>query len=171
MQKFALLCHPGTPCDAVQRIHVEMELRGSALTACFRMAGDIECLRLPPRQSTERRDELWKHTCCELFVRPVNGRAYYEFNCAPSVAWAAYAFDDYRQGMRNADVTAPRIEVDVGPSEFTLTAMFALPVDESQRVALACVIEETNGRISYWALKHPPGKPDFHHADGFVVEL
>jgi hypothetical protein len=33
------------------------------------------------------------------------------------------------------------------------------------------VIEETNGAKSYWALKHPPGKPDFHHADGFVLEL
>ena len=27
------------------------------------------------------------------------------------------------------------------------------------------------GGISYWALAHPPGKPDFHHADGFALEL
>jgi hypothetical protein len=33
------------------------------------------------------------------------------------------------------------------------------------------VIEETSGGKSYWALAHPPGKPDFHHADGFVYEL
>jgi hypothetical protein len=33
------------------------------------------------------------------------------------------------------------------------------------------VIEETNGNKSYWALAHPAGKPDFHHADGFAYEL
>jgi hypothetical protein len=33
------------------------------------------------------------------------------------------------------------------------------------------VIEETNGRLSYWALAHPPGKPDFHHSDCFALEL
>ena len=39
------------------------------------------------------------------------------------------------------------------------------------RLALTAVIEETGGAKSYWALKHAPGKPDFHHADGFVLEL
>jgi hypothetical protein len=33
------------------------------------------------------------------------------------------------------------------------------------------VIEETNGRKSYWALAHPPGKPDFHHSDCFALGL
>jgi hypothetical protein len=33
------------------------------------------------------------------------------------------------------------------------------------------VIEEAGGGISYWALAHPPGRPDFHHADGFALEL
>jgi hypothetical protein len=27
------------------------------------------------------------------------------------------------------------------------------------------------GDISYWALVHPPGKADFHHADSFAVEF
>jgi hypothetical protein len=33
------------------------------------------------------------------------------------------------------------------------------------------VIEETNGNKSYWALAHPPGKADFHHADCFALEF
>jgi len=33
------------------------------------------------------------------------------------------------------------------------------------------VIEETSGRLSYWALAHPSGKPDFHHADCFACEI
>jgi hypothetical protein len=33
------------------------------------------------------------------------------------------------------------------------------------------VVEEKDGLLSYWALNHPPGKPDFHHPDAFVLEL
>jgi hypothetical protein len=39
------------------------------------------------------------------------------------------------------------------------------------RVGLAAVVEETSGHRSYWALAHPPGKPDFHHADCFTLEV
>jgi hypothetical protein len=33
------------------------------------------------------------------------------------------------------------------------------------------VIEDADGRLSYWSAAHPDGRPDFHHAAGFVVEL
>ena len=33
------------------------------------------------------------------------------------------------------------------------------------------VIEEVSGRKSYWALKHAPGRPDFHHPDAFALEV
>jgi hypothetical protein len=39
------------------------------------------------------------------------------------------------------------------------------------RIALAAVIEDANGRLSYWGLRHPPGKPDFHHPNGFALEV
>jgi hypothetical protein len=38
-------------------------------------------------------------------------------------------------------------------------------------LGLSAVLEATNGDKSYWALAHPPGKPDFHHADCFALEL
>ena len=34
----------------------------------------------------------------------------------------------------------------------------------------AAVIEEESGAISYWALRHA-GKPDFHQASAFALEL
>jgi hypothetical protein len=46
-----------------------------------------------------------------------------------------------------------------------------LPSDAPWLLGLSAVIEEMNGRLSYWALAHPPGKPDFHHADCFALEL
>jgi hypothetical protein len=38
-------------------------------------------------------------------------------------------------------------------------------------LGLSAIVEDTNGGKSYWALAHPPGKPDFHHADCFTLEL
>ena len=37
--------------------------------------------------------------------------------------------------------------------------------------ALAAVIEDDSGNVSYWALKHAPTRPDFHHPAGFILEV
>jgi 23S rRNA (guanine745-N1)-methyltransferase len=51
----------------------------------------------------------------------------------------------------------------------------ALPTgDGPLRLALTTVVELADGApgtLSYWALAHPAGKPDFHHRDGFVLAL
>jgi hypothetical protein len=39
------------------------------------------------------------------------------------------------------------------------------------KIALSAVIEDESGRVTYWALKHAPDKPDFHHAAGFILEV
>ncbi len=45
------------------------------------------------------------------------------------------------------------------------------PLCARLQLALSAVIEDKQGVLSYWALTHPPGKPDFHHPDAFVLEL
>jgi hypothetical protein len=46
-----------------------------------------------------------------------------------------------------------------------------LPPKALWRLGLSALIEDTGGHKSYWALAHPPGKPDFHHADSFAHEF
>lgn len=41
----------------------------------------------------------------------------------------------------------------------------------SPRLGLSAVIEEKGGALSYWALRHAPGRPDFHHPRAFVRRL
>ena len=125
-----------------------------------------------------RSDELWQQTCFEAFVGTAAGAAYYEFNFAPSTQWAAYRFSGYRSGMRVAtEISAPMIEVQSAPDRYTLQAALSLdalsglPRDVAWRLGLAAITEDTRGGKSYWALAHPPGKPDFHHFDGFAHEL
>ena len=38
-------------------------------------------------------------------------------------------------------------------------------------MGMCAVIEEQGGRISYWALSHPDGKPDFHDPACFAAVL
>ena len=46
-----------------------------------------------------------------------------------------------------------------------------LPPSGDWSVAITAVFEFDDGQKSYWALAHAPGKPDFHHPDGFVLDL
>ena len=38
-------------------------------------------------------------------------------------------------------------------------------------LGLSAVLEDLHGRISYWALAHPPGNADFHDDAGFALKL
>jgi hypothetical protein len=165
---------PDSHGDAVTAIAVDATwLRVGVLLLSYEVTGDMDELRLPAIGATVRADELWRHTCFEAFVRPGTSPAYFEFNFAPSTQWASYEFDGYRSGMRAADIAAPRIDIQVAPARLNLQATLelgALPPGP-WRLGLSAVIEEANGRLSYWALAHPAGRPDFHDADCFICEI
>jgi hypothetical protein len=170
-----LVLHPDSHSAAVARIEVvATRTRGDALALRYVVTGRIGDLRLPPSTAPARADGLWQHTCFEAFVRRAHESAYHEFNFAPSTQWAAYGFTGYRDGMTVAnEVASPTIEARSNAERLDLQAslVLKLPSETPWRLALSAVIEETNGNKSYWALTHPPGKPDFHHADGFTLEL
>jgi len=170
----ALGLHPDSACDPAIRIDGEVaRLRRDRLVLSYVVNGRIGKLRLPPVGPPARTDELWQHTCFEAFVRSAAGPGYYEFNFAPSTQWAVYRFAGYRSGMAVAtESAAPRIAVRSSARHFALEAVIDLsPLPLPYRLGLSAVLEETSGRKSYWALAHPPGKPDFHHADCFTLEL
>ena len=161
--------------------HIEVQIarpHADSLVLSYTVTGQMRDIRMPPVTAATRGDELWRHTCFEAFVRASSGTAYYELNFAPSTQWAAYRFTDYRTGMcAAAEITAIQIETQSGPDFYMLQASLALaqlsvfPRGCAWRLGLSAVIEETAGRKSYWALAHPPGRPDFHHAIGFSHEL
>jgi hypothetical protein len=171
--------HPDSLCHAVRQIEVDIARpRPDALTLSYRMSGTMSDILMPPVVAAARSDGLWQHTCFEAFVRAPSEAGYHEFNFSPSTQWAAYRFSGYRSGKRAADeIDAPRIEVQAGLESFTLRASLdlrGLPdlVREAcWQVGLSAVIEDISGVMSYWALAHPAGKPDFHHADTFALEF
>jgi len=128
-------------------------------------------LALPPVEAPQRRDGLWKTTCFELFVRAEGNGSYQEFNFSPSHCWAAYSFTGYRDGMRELSLEPPVIMTRRDVSGYSLSVEMELvePWTPATRIGLSAVIE-SDGTKSYWALAHPPGPPDFHHPDCFVLK-
>lgn len=166
MAIYTLIPHPDFPSLAVKEVSVEAERRDGNLCLHYRVEGGGEVV-WPEPAAPGRADELWKTTCFELFAKR-DGRAdYEEFNFSPSGRWAAYAFDAYRAGMRDLSLPVdPRVERLVDG-----VIVHGLVPGSGQRIALTAVIEETDGRRSFWSLAHPPGAPDFHHDDCFVARL
>lgn len=165
----------------------------------YELCADLSALRVPqpaPHGSVMGSvDGLWQHTCFEAFVRQEGAAAYREFNFSPSGQWAHYRFSAER--IRDLAVAlappsgfqawspqptpqpppAPQLQVERHPDRLVLHATLlpsALPapsIDGRLWLALNAVVEDSAGRLSYWALHHPLDRPDFHHPAGFVHVL
>src|SRR5690606_18579702 len=98
----SLVRHPEAPPGAIRAIDGELARITGGAVATFRVIGEIGRLVIPSAAPAVRTDGLWRTTCLELFAGS-GGPAYREFNLSPSGAWAAYQFDDYRMGMRDAE--------------------------------------------------------------------
>jgi hypothetical protein len=176
--RYGLNLHPNSRSAAALMIDAEATWsRGGGLELAYVVSGALERVRWPAAASATRTDGLWRHTCFEAFVRPSAADAYCEFNFSPSGQWAAYRFNGYRSVQSEAPVApVPLIRLETEPDRVLLRAMLESDVLSdlprgSWRLGLSAVIEEIDGRLSYWALTHPPGKPDFHHPDGFAATL
>jgi hypothetical protein len=152
--------------------------QSGALTFNYALRAEMLHVRIPPARSPGPADGLWNHTCFEAFIAAPGTGAYYELNFSPAGQWAAYRFDSYRKGMSPLAVTTPpELVVRHGEDGLELDATISLhelsplPSARTLKLALTAVIEDDSGTLSYWALKHAPDKPDFHHSDGFVLEL
>lgn len=179
MSPINLIRHSSTPCANIRRVAVRARrTREGILELAYALEGHIAGLRLPDPRPPRHADGLWRHTCCEAFLTGCVLKGYYEFNFAPSMEWAIYRFAAYRDGMSVVEEAGqPTIVLYVGVDRLELKAAVDLnrlsPVLAvgNPRLALTVVIEEMDGRLSYWSLRHPPGQPDFHHPDGFMLAL
>jgi hypothetical protein len=175
----SLKAHPRAQNGAMRSIGVRVSrLHSGALTLTYALDADLDRLRIPQSRLSRSGDRLWQHTCFEIFLRRKDIPAYHEFNFSPSGEWAVYAFDRYREAalLENNDLTpsiavrstATKLELDVA---IDLRGLSSQHTTDALMLAISAVIEARDGSLSYWALAHAPGKPDFHHSDAFVLEL
>ena len=178
-QTARLLCHPTTQATPLLGIEVGISRPASgSLVLTFRAEGGLARVRWPPPRPPRVVHQLWEHTCFEAFIAAADEPAYHELNFAPSGEWAGYAFRSYREVTGLADeALAPRIEVRRAGDRLELDASVALDrlarsyARAPLRLGLSAVIEDQEGALSYWSLRHPAGRPDFHHADALALRL
>ena len=170
-----LVCHPSTPNGSIRGIEAEVEsTTEDKLILSYKLQANLDSLKIPAEQPCRRVDELWRHTCFEAFLMAADGPGYREYNFSPSGEWATYAFSDYRQTADATDEATPVIRVHTDAQGLTLEAEIStalLSPDHPLHLGLSAVAEAVDGSLSYWALRHPPGKPDFHHAEAFDLLL
>ena len=128
------------------------------------------------KAAPQRRDQLWAHTCLELFIAIPGEKRYWEVNMAPNGDWAVYRLDDYRQGLRPEPQLAAlpfQLHHQLGLLELQLH--WNLPAELAAAAELelgaSAVIEHLDGEISYWALNHPAPQADFHHRQSFALRV
>ena len=167
-QTATLVQHPADASGPVRVVSVQFERRETVMWLRYVVEGEVSAVRWPEAAGPVRTDDLWTTTCFEAFVETPDG--YVEFNLSPSAAWASYAFDGYRQGMRGADQTVVVAGLDGADGMVALEGTIQLP-GGARRLGLSAVIEAVDGTKSFLALAHPSDRPDFHHPDSFVVTL
>ena len=141
-------------------------------------------------EDRERRDELWKQTCFEIFVGCADQRSYLEFNLSPSGDWNAYSFDTYRKGMKPVSDSAgievshhanPQSDIRTWSASIVPSPAHSTKGEDGELAQLlksrslvlgaTAVIEYQDGSREYWALTHAGEKPDFHLRESFKLIL
>ncbi len=174
METFQLVPHPAHPPQAIRAMEAKVIGRDrSWLRLRWRLDGSGR-INVPPFAGKGRADGLWRTTCFELFLQPLGGNAYCEFNMSPSERWNAYDFAGWREGMQERPM--PR-EPECTMRQGSSFAIFdvAIPVAGLPRaecaMSMTAVIEEEGGTLSYWAMGHGSDMPDFHAPACFGATL
>jgi hypothetical protein len=120
--------------------------------------------------STNRMDELWKHTCFEAFWAKPSSPDYWEFNVAANGMWNIYHFNSYR----SPNPPQESFDFELIKFEFSPTKLSALLscniVITSLEAALTSIIKTNLNQTLYFATCHSGSKPDFHIRESFQLK-
>ncbi len=168
------------PAPHLPQVHATATIRleKGLLSLDYRLSGDIGDVVIPPPSvNPQRRDELWKRTCFELFLAIPKLPQYWEFNFSPSGDWNLYRMDEYRRlGFREeASIQRLQVQAQKAAGGFVLNATVDLnPVLQPSDLVdagIAAILQTKDGNETYWALTHPAPQADFHLRESFVLRL
>jgi hypothetical protein len=156
-------------------VEVELLLVREGVVACtYRVRAREGTIAYPDPAEPLDSQRLWEHTCCELFVAREESSAYAEWNFSPTGQHAYFEFDDYRQRCEppRGRPSEPILDAVVNAGGLELRAEVPVGRDLGTSCLLAptVVLEGTDGVNTYWAVRHPGPRPDFHHRDGIMVQ-
>jgi hypothetical protein len=161
----------------VRAFTADIELIGDRLRCAWSLAAEPGAILWPaPGRGMGRAMNLWEHTCLECFIGPVSQPDYIEINLTTSGQWNSFHFTDVRQEMAESPLlvcesmspTPPRPDGYDCAAQFNLSAWAEVA---EFRIGIAAVIETRAGERHFFALAHPPTRPDFHHRANHLIQL
>jgi hypothetical protein len=151
-----------------------LRLQGSLLMLEYTVSGPLQDIIIPAAAASPGfTPELWQRTCCECFLRQDAVKNYAEWNFSPCGCWWACAFIDYRTPARRQphNFQPRQLGMQCTDTVLTLTAAIDCRPAPGLRIGPALILQHAGGSRSHWAMKHPVGMPDFHHADSCACIL
>ena len=103
-----LVPHPASPpADPIFKVWASVDHAASLAAVAttniwFGIGAPASRFVIPGADEPGRKDELWRTTCFEAFLKPVAQDGYMEWIFAPSGDLAAFGFTAYREGMEEA---------------------------------------------------------------------
>lgn len=155
---------------------VNLEIKEYLILLSYSICGDISEIIIPYIENFtnnyQRKDELWKTTCFELFIANKTDNSYFEINVSSDYNYNIYSFNDYRNGMKEeSSLSIKNIEKTIDKNKFTLNVSLKsenLININNLLVNISSVIKYNTGKTEYWALNHFADKADFHDLDYFI---
>lgn len=155
------------------KIHIDVKVelsggpRDAVLRAHFKVSGETEKILYTPDATPERKHDLWKNTCFEIFFGDAAEKKYWEVNGAPSESWNFYRFDSYRSPLKEESEKARVKKLSENEMLIELPVYSFLKSQKDFLVGVSAVIEDIHHEKSYWSIKHA-AKPDFHARENWI---
>ena len=153
-----------------------IDRRNNKLKIDYKLLGTSQTIIPTVANQPIRQFDLWEHTCFEFFLGIKNTKKYWEFNLSPAGHWNVFRFPKYRHNIAE-EMTFKELPVRVLQYSDELQLNLEIDLDliitakQSLEVGITAVIEDTQGKISYWALTHLKNEADFHDRDSFILDL
>jgi hypothetical protein len=151
------------------------------LSISYCLTGDLSQVVIPSAsKSPYRKDRLWEQTCFEFFLavghEQNRSTSYWEFNLSPTGDWNVFALQGYRQGLSEeaAFSAMPFTRRTLAEAlHLDLSVNIGSLIESAQpwRLGISTVLLLRSQRESFWAIAHPAPEADFHHPDGFIIQL
>jgi len=152
----------------------------------FRLSGEFEKIQPPLSKSAtwplKRKNELWKSTCFEFFLRPIDNSKstfYFEFNLSPFGEWSVYEFTNLREGMKDSSIfKCEQFSTQhISPKRWELQADFTpnlnnfLPLQLGFASIIEWKLQKQDQKFSYFSLSHTESKPNFHIFESWIEHI
>ena len=167
---------PFKPSSKVEEFACSIDFEDGFLFANYHLRGSLDNLIVRSKSGQPLfKDELWKATVFEIFLKKENAKQYYEWNLCPSTFYASYLFESYREPQPPSKISSGIPEVihyHCSSSRLDFNVKIPLPSELLEcnefKIQISAILDfDGQDEKEFFALKHPGDQADFHNQECF----